>query len=166
MIMSYTSVYELYKTKVNCITELRNGHGSGPAIWDYISLKLYGEKFNMFDDKKFWPSYKDTRLDEDERAVLLSTYDSAFVEVEHLEKFASACKRVHTLITETTRWEWSHFEAIGLTAKSLYEKHDHRCLGLAIGCTSVCDIWEQESPEDIDYWGVYHQMEEMQKQTA
>lgn len=164
--MSYTSVYELYKTKVNCITELKNGHGSGPAIWDYVSQKLHGERFNMFDNKKFWSSYKDSRLSEDEKAVLLSTYDNAFVEVERLDKFAEACKQVHALIIQSTEWEWSHFEAIGLAAQALYEKHDHRCLGVAIGCTSVCDIWEQKSPESIDYWGVYQQIDEMQRQTA
>ena len=68
--MSCTSVYELYKTKVNCITELRNGHGSGPAIWDYISIKLYGKKFNMFNDEGFWPSYKDARLDDAEKSCV------------------------------------------------------------------------------------------------
>lgn len=164
--MSYTSVYELYKTKVNCISELRNGHGSGPAIWDYISQKLYGEKFNMFDDEKFWSSYKDLRLSRDEKAVLLATYDKAFIEVGHLKEFASACKKLHALIIYKTQWEWGHFEAIGDIAEKLHEKHDSRCLGLAIGCTSVCDIWEQESPKNIESWGVYTQLEAMEKQSA
>lgn len=164
--MSYTSVYELFKTKANCIAELRNGHGSGPAIWDYISNKLYNKKFDMFNDKEFWPSYKDDQLDNDEKAVLLSTYDDAFVEVNNLAKFAIACRKVHALIINTTDWEWSHFEAIGNAADELHKKHDYRCKGLAIGCTSVCDIWEQESPENIESWGVYEKIESMKSEAA
>lgn len=158
--MSCTSLYELFGTKVNCIAELHNGHGSGPAIWDYISNKLRGKDFSIFDDdKNFWPLYKDARLDDDERAVLLSTYDRAFIEVDRLNDFAEACQKIHPLIIETTRLEWSHFEAIGKAAEELYRNHDYRCKGLAIGCTSVCDIWEQESTKDIDSWGVYAQID-------
>jgi len=161
--MSSTSVYELFKTKVNRIDELRNGHGSGPAIWDYISHKLYGKRFDMFNDKDFWPSYKDNRLDDDEKAVLLSTYDRSFIEVDHLAEFANACKKVHDRIINTTNWEWSHFYAIGEAADKLNKKHDYRCKGLAIGCTSVDDIWEQEDTKSIDSWGVYEQIESMKK---
>ena len=159
--MSTTAVYALFKTKVICIGEFHNGHGSGPAIWNYISEKLYGEKFNMFDDNKFWPSYKSAKLSRDEKAVLLSTYDNAFIEVEHLSEFANACRKVHVLIISATDWEWSHFDAIGNAAEELHKKHEYRCKGLAIGCTSVCDIWEQENPEDINSWGVYREIKSM-----
>ena len=162
--MSTTNIYELFKTKVNCIDELRNGHGSGPAIWNYISEKLYRKQFNLMDDKEFWLSYKDKRLNDNEKAVLLSTYDRAFIEVDRLHEFAEACKEVHKKIIETTDWTWSHFEAIGLAADNLYKEHDARCLGLAIGCTSVCDEWEQEKRADIETWGIYEEIDEMNKQ--
>lgn len=164
--MSCTSLYELFKTKANCITELRNGYGSGPAIWDYTSLKVLGKKFDTFNNKDFWPSYKSDKLDRDEKAVLLSTYDNAFVEVGHLMEFADACCKVHNLIIETTGWEWSHFEAIGEAAAKLHKDHDPRCKGMAIGCTSVCDIWEQEDVKNIDSWGVYGQLAAMKEQAA
>lgn len=164
--MSYTSVYKLYKTKVDCIEELKNSHGSAPAIWEYISQKLHGKRFNMFDSDKFWVSYKDVRLDEDEKAVLLSTYDNAFVEIERLSDFAVACKKLHDLIISITEWEWSHFQSIGEIAEKLYKKHDYRCIGLAIGCTSVSDPWEFADVATVDSWGVYQQIKEAQKQTA
>ena len=160
--MSCTSLYELFKTKANCIAELQNGSGSGPAIWDYTSIKVLGKKFDMFNDKEFWPSYKSDKLDDEEKAVLLATYDNAFIEVDHLMAFSEACKKVHALIIDTTDWGWSHFEAIGEAAAELYKDHDHRCKGMAIGCTSVCDLWEQEAIKNIDSWGVYEQLATME----
>ena len=164
--MSTTSVYELFNTKVNCVAELRNGHGSGPAIWGYIANKLYRKDFYQMNDKEFWLSYKDDRLDCDEKAVLLSTYDNAFVEVDNLAEFAGSCRKVHKLIVATTTWDWSHFEDIGNAAEIMHKKHDRRCKGLAIGCTSVCDIWEQESPKNIKSWGVYEYIKSMKSEAA
>lgn len=159
--MSTTNVYALFETKVNCIAELSNGYGSGMAIWNYISLKLYNEKFNTFSHDSFWSSYKSPRLDNDEKAVLLSTYDYAFIEIDHLAEFANACIKIHELIISTTEWEWSHFEAIGNLAHELDKKHDHRCKGLAIGCTSVCDPWEQDDIKNIKSWGVYEEIKDL-----
>lgn len=161
--MSCTSLYELFNTKVNCIAELRNGHGSGPAIWDYISLKVLGKRFDPFDDEEFWPSYKSDKLDDDEKVVLLSTYDNAFVEIANMIEFSKSCRKLHRAIIETTGWDWSHFEAIAEAAEKLAKKHDPRCKGMAIGCTSVCDVWEQEDVKNIDSWGVYGQLEAMKQ---
>lgn len=162
--MSYTSVYALYETKVNCVAELHNGHGSGPAVWDYVSNKLYNKNFNSCDDKNFWPSWKDSRLDDGEKAALLSTYDRAFVEIDHLMVFAEACRAVHALIINTS--DWSHFEQIGNAAETLHNDHDHRCRGLAIGCTSVCDEWEGGNIADIDTWGVYKEIADLNAEAA
>lgn len=162
--MSYTSVYELFKTKANCIAELRNGHGSGPAVWDYISFRVLGKKFDMFNDKEFWPCYKSDKLSWDEKAVLLATYDKAFVEIENLQEFANACRKVHGKIIETTHWEWSHFESIADAAENLHKNHDYRSKGMAIGCTSVNDEWSYGNVKDIESWGVYSQIESMKKE--
>lgn len=162
--MSYTSLYAIYKTKAVCIKELQNGWGTGPSVWDYISVKCNGDHFNIHgDDDKFWDLWKDSRLSDDERAVLLSTYDYAFVEVRYLEEFSKACKVVHPKIIDKTRWSWSHFEKIGECAAALYKKHDYRCLGLGIGCTSVCDPWEFWKPEQNKSWGVYDLIESLAK---
>jgi hypothetical protein len=158
--MSTTTVYSLFKTKVSCLNELRNGHGSGPPVWDYISLKCTGEKFPMFDpvkSKAFWELWKDKRLNEEEKAVLLSTFDSAYVEAEHLDKFADACRNVHKRIIEDTPWTWSHWELIAGEANALGISLDRRCLGLCIGCTSVSDPWE--GFDNCEPWGVYGEIE-------
>ncbi len=154
--MSYTSVYAVYKTKATNLKELRNGYGSGSAIWDYIALKLTGKKLPMFDKLDwFWPLWKDPRLNDNERAVLLSTYDYAVVEVEYLKEFSKACKKVSNSIISDTEWTWNHFADIGEQSEILSKKHDYRCVGLGIGCTSVCDPWEFWEPKEKECWGVY-----------
>ena len=164
--MSSTSLYELFSTKVNCVATLRNGHGSGPAIWNYISLKVRGIEFSCFNDKGFWPCYKSDKLDDDEKVVLLATYDNSFVEIANMIEFSESCRKLHRAIIKTTTWEWSHFDAIADSAEKLATKHDPRCRGMAIGCTSVCDVWEQESVKNIDAWGVYGELEAMKTQVA
>ena len=162
--MSCTSLYELYKTKVNLISQLRNGHGSGPAIWSYISIKVFGKEFYGLDADNFWPAYKSDKLDDDEKIVLLSTYDRAFIEVDKLPEFALSCRKLHEVIIEDTEWTWNHFDDIADTAEEIAEYHDHRCKGMAIGCTSVCDIWEQKRARSIASWGVYEKLEDMKEQ--
>jgi hypothetical protein len=163
--MSSTSLYAVYKTKANHLSEYRNGHGSGPAIWDYISEKCFGERFNMFDtekEEKFWALWKDPRLTRNEKAVLLSTYDGAIVEKEFLEEFAAACKEVHQLIIENTRWDWNHFKDIGESVSMYFSKLDYRCLGVGIGCTSISDPWEYCAKGDLSVWGVYESIDNLE----
>lgn len=159
--MSYTSVYELYRTKVNRISELHNGHGSGPAIWDYVSQKLTGEKFNFSHADSFWPLWKDKRLSDAEKAVLLSTYDRSYVEVGRLIRFSEDAKEVHDQIIMHTQWTWNHFSDISDVAQALAFKHDFRCQGMCIGCTSVSDEWEFADIKNISAWGIYDAIESL-----
>lgn len=153
--MSCTSVYAVYKTKAVCIGEFRNGHGSGPAIWDYISQKCLGEPFSMLNADSFWGLYKDKNLTDKDRAVLLCTYDMAYIERDKLLEFADACEQVHADIISNTGWVWNHFKDIGIAAKALADKHDHRCLGFGVGCTSVSDPWEGHNFMQGEAWPVY-----------
>lgn len=152
--MSRTTTFALYKTKVTAIAEHRNGHGSGPAIWDYASLKALGKKMDLFNSDGFWSCWKSPLLDDDEKAVLLFTYDDAFVEFEHLEKFASACRKVHDRIIERSDWTWNHFAAIADDADKIRGKKDRRCRGMVVQCTSVADNWEGDIKK-LSPWGVY-----------
>jgi len=163
--MSSTSVYAIYKTKASHIDEYHNGHGSGPAIWDYISMKLTGQEFQMFGDDldSFWKSWKDKRLSRNEKAVLLSTYDNAVIEIKYMEEFSKACIEVHNLINNGSKWTWNHFSDIGKTANKLAFKHDHRCIGFGIGCTSICDPWEFWDPKQGKPWGVYETIESIKE---
>lgn len=161
--MSHTSLYEVYKTKMVKFKELNNGHGSGPPIWDYISLKYANRKFSLAyeDHGWFWPLWKDPRLDRNEKAVLLSTYDQAVIGIDYLFEFSKACKEVHQKIIDGTKWTWNHFSDIGKGSLDLSIKHDFRCRGMAIGCTSVWDEWESWKPRDKEPWCVYSSIESL-----
>ncbi|MCP5244820.1 MAG: hypothetical protein H6937_02170 [Burkholderiales bacterium] len=161
--MSYTSVYELYSTKVKRISELQNAHGSGPAIWNYISNKLTGKDFDFFNADEFWSLWKDIRLDDNERAVLLSTYDRSYIEIDKLSVFSDACNEVSDLIITHTNWTWNHFADIGIVSRKLSDKHDYRCKGLCIGCTSVSDEWEFNDIESMSVWAVYEQIQSLKQ---
>lgn len=152
--MSYTSTYELFKTKVNRIRKHQIGNGSGVAMWDYVSQKVSGKRFNFLDMD--WECWKSEKLSKEERVVLLSTYDRSYIEVERLPEFAVACHNVHELIISNTNWDWSHFFEIGNDAKSLSESSDYRCLGFAIGVTSCEDLWWSSSNiKTLEPVGVY-----------
>lgn len=157
--MSCTTVYAIFKTKVNVVSELKNSHGSGPAIWNYISIKLTGEKFNFFNSSNFWPLWKHKHLSKNERAVLLSTYDRSFISIDNLMIFSNACKQVSELIINNTDWDWNHFQSIGDIAEELSNNHDYRCKGICIGCTSVSDLWECEDIKNIETWEVYEEID-------
>ena len=154
--MSHSTVYALYKTKAVALKELRNGHGSGPAVWWYVAKKLHGKDFNTMNPEDFWGGYKSSELDEAEKSVLLFTYDRMFVEVGELKRFSEACEAVHGRILEETDWTWSHFETIGREAKKLHKEHDYRCFGMTLDCTSVADYWKWAGKDDIaEACGVY-----------
>lgn len=158
--MSSTSVNIVFKTRARWITDLHNGHGSGQAIWDYINTKINGEPLPMLGNvENFWPLWKSDCLSREEKAVLLSSYDWAVVEKDHLLEFSEACKKVHPMIIDTTNWTWSHWGSIGIVAKAKSEKIDHRAIGLGVGCTSVCDEWEQF--EQGNSWGVYAEIDSL-----
>lgn len=140
--MSYTRVYAIYKTKVSEISCLKNSWGSAPMLWEYISQKYLGKAFNMADHNDgFWAVRKDPRMCRHDRMVFLSTFDCGLVDFELLGEYEQACREMSGKIAQGTKSEWNHFVAIAEAAKDMRKKHDSRCLGLGLGCTSICDPW-------------------------
>lgn len=149
--MSYTSVYAVYKTKAITLKELGNSHLSAALLWEYLSQKYRGKEFCMWsesDAKDFWPIWKKPEVSYFERIVLASTYDMAIVDIELLEAYARACEKIYSIIGKG-----NHFQAIAAEARNLLKKHDYRCLGLGIGCTSVCDPWERDNSNG-EQWSI------------
>lgn len=161
--MSYTTLYAVFKTKASEIVDLRNSWGSGPAIWDYVALKCTGKKLSLIstDLKWFWKLWESEKIDDDVRACLLSTYDYAVVEVDRLLDFEKSCQLVYQKIIAETAWTWNHFWSIGIAAGKLAKKHDHRCIGMGIGCTSVSDPWKSFDPEKNKIWGIYKSIDKI-----
>ncbi len=82
--MSYTTIKAIDPgVKHWDLEELRNSHGSAPVIWNAMCKKYYGTEDHayMFNGTldRLWPRWKDLSIPEHQRAVLMITYDRAYV---------------------------------------------------------------------------------------
>lgn len=82
--MSYTTVKALWPgEKHEDFETLRNSWGAAPVIWNEMCKKYQGSKDNMyFIDGTLdllWPRWKDLSIPKHHRAVLMMTYDRAYV---------------------------------------------------------------------------------------
>ena len=143
--MSCSTLFKYHGKKVYHVKDFRNGHGSGPSIWELVSQVCTGQKFRIFDTDNFWPLYKSNKLSDSQRAVLLFTYDNNYVSRDNIKMFAKACIEVHQDILNKTDWKWSHWEDIGNSI--LEAKLTKYAKGFCLRCTSVTDAWDECPPE-------------------
>lgn len=153
--MSYSTIWKVYKTTCTTYTELRNGHGSAPPVWDWLSVNyLNKESWIMSrDEKALWALYKNQSVPRHMRFALLATFDDGLVEVNDLEE----ASRLARLVYETTHIPQyvNHWLDISEAYKKLSVSKDTRLHGVAIGCTSVSDPWEERkerTPFSIMQW--------------
>lgn len=142
--MSTTDLYVINGKSVSHVAEYRNGWGSGPAVWDYLSERFIPEKpiYTLSADhmKKVWALGRDERLKECERLVLLMTGDNAYVPVHALKRAGDLCIEFADLSEDGARA--NHWRAIGEDLKRLAAgKLNRHARGAALSCTSVCDPW-------------------------
>lgn len=149
--MSYSALYYVYKTTVTEIAEFRNGHGSGPPVWQWVARKHCGMPADAYIFGGNWMSliFKNetlTRLPNHWKSVLLFTADFAMINEANRERFAGDCDKV---FHELNKWgEWgpsrvNHWADIAATLRS--HKIGKRALGVGLSCTSVSDIWGEYS---------------------
>lgn len=155
--MSYTTVLCLTpgNTTADAVTglkELRNSHGSAPVIWDAMCQKYYGTEPHayMYDGtmERLWPRYKDLGIPEHERAVLMMTYDRAYVSKANYERAA----------TDIRKWLEGHPPKEGYInhwneIAGIFESNPD-CEAVGLYCTSVSENpfygeWNEEA-EDYD----------------
>lgn len=80
--MSHSTILHIWPGKrIRYGQELRNSHGSAPVIWNALAQKYCGARpfgyFEVLD--RLWPLYKDPSLPIAHRAVLMMTFDTAYV---------------------------------------------------------------------------------------
>lgn len=165
--MSYSTLYEVHRTKVTSIREYSNGHGSAPPVWDYLWQTHVGPKLTprelaslytppdepdypvrkfpmMASDQsitsKLWALADDESVPKDHRAILLLTCDRWYVGTADTTEFAAALDRMHAAILAETKWTWTHLAAIAADLRT--HKPRRRPMGYGVSCTSVCDSWE------------------------
>lgn len=152
--MSTTTLWAVYKSKVTVVAEYQNGHGSGPALWDLMAKRYLHMPMPWGGDdlKRLWKLATDRTVVEHLRITHAATFDYAMIPVANLEIAATAFEKAHEDILRLTDWTWSHWAAIAADLRKLAAKHDHRMLGVGIGCTSVSDPWEEFEHRIRDPW--------------
>jgi len=123
--MSYTTVLSL-----------TIGQGSAPYVWNEMCKKYFGTADFMYYDciDKLWPIYKNKEIPEHHRAVLMMTYDMAFVSKNN---FIRAAKDIRLFIKDFPI-NISHTNHWNSIAK-IYEDENLDCEAIGLWCTSVSE---------------------------
>ena len=159
--MSYTTIKAVWPNeKHENLEELRNSHGSAPIIWDYFSQQYLGKKSAwLFDSNSLWPLYKRKDIPKFLRAVLMMTYDRAYVEKKY---YAQAAKDIEEFlkIAPIPHDYANHWPRILELFKS-----DPDIPAIGFRMTSVSEdlfngewneeLEEYEDPDWSDFWSVY-----------
>ena len=159
--MSYTTIKAVWPgEKHEDLEELRNGHGSAPVIWGAMCERYLGKRNQwLFESDQLWPLYKRQDIPSCLRAVLMMTYDRAYVERKDYAQAADDIEEFLRLLPppESHVNHWPHIA-------SLFRSNpDIPAIGFR--CTSVSEDlfqgeWneETESYEQPDwgrFWSVY-----------
>jgi hypothetical protein len=114
--MSYTTILHIFPgEKVECGEELRNSWGSAPYVWDFMGNK-YIFNFSIFRDqamKDLWQLYKKAIVPAHQKAVLMMTFDKAYVAKEN---YAKAAKDIRLFLQDhndtTVVNHWHHIAEV------------------------------------------------------
>lgn len=163
--MSYATIKALWPgEKHEDLKELRNAHGGAPVVWDEMSQRYLGlEPFQYsFYAERLWPLWKDLNIPRHHRAVLMMTYDKAYVSKAD---FDQAARDIRAFLADfpVKADHVNHWVAIAETFES-----NPDCLAIGFYWTSVTEdpfqgCWNEEK-EDYDQpdwsamWDMYAQL--------
>ena len=139
--MSRTTIWNVYKTKATPRLELPNSWWTAPPLWDYLcETYLDGKKWIHGDVPELWEIWKNKTVPDFLRCALLMTFDKAIVEIADLGQAAQYCGNTNSFLSERVDYGL-HWQSIADELVKAHHKHDKRCLGIGLGCTSVSDPW-------------------------
>lgn len=136
--MSYTTILELKQGRDPVmLTELMNSHGSAPVIWDEIGKRHLGwtQNWRLQDLEILWPLHKRKDIPFHHRAVLMMTFDNAYVKRKN---FKRAAKDIRKFMQDFPKKEGkvNHWPAIA----DLFDKYRKKeCHAIGIWHTSVTE---------------------------
>ena len=147
--MSYTTIKAIWPgEKTEDLQELQNSHGSAPLVWDAMCQKYLGTSEFGYDSQidNLWPLWRDVAIPKHQRAVLMMTYDRAYVTKEH---YARAASEIRAFLSDfpLIKERANHWPTIA----SLFASNpDIPAIGL--WCTSVSEDpfqgeWNEEKEE-------------------
>lgn len=91
--MSYTTIVHVFPgEKIECGEELENSWGSAPYVWDWLIKKYIDPRGSMMygnSTNKLWKLWKRSDVPVHQRAVLMMTFDRAYVSKEHYTRAAT-----------------------------------------------------------------------------
>ena len=154
--MSTSDLYILNGKSTTHLAEFRNGRGSGPQCWDYLSGKYFGRTFGWDECMKpVWDLAFDQSVQFHERVALLMTFDRTYILLSKLKAAADACDQFGQE-SENGRTE-NHWPAFASTLqRAAYMQHHHRARGVCLSCTSVNDQWLRPNPDWVENaWSIF-----------
>ncbi|MEI7296662.1 hypothetical protein WCQ02_31350 [Paraburkholderia tropica] len=149
--MSYTNVYAVWPgERHEEIAELGNGNLSAPFVWSEMFCRYcdvrdsrFPKSEYMFRNEELWPLWKRMDIPKQLRAVLLMTYDNAYVAREF---YARAAADIREFIVDFGLPEHTHWPRIA----AIFESNPD-CPAIGFRWTSVCeDPFNGEWNEEIE----------------
>lgn len=159
--MSYTTIKSIWPgEKVEDMEELRNSYGSAPVIWSALCRTYLGKDTAwLFDSAKLWPLYKRQDIPACLRAVLMMTFDRAYVMRKDYPRAAADIREFLRIVPQPED-HVNHWPRIA----ELFES-DPDIPAIGLHCTSVSDdpfqgpyneeTDEYDPPNWADFWSVY-----------
>jgi hypothetical protein len=141
--MSYSTLCAIYKTVATGLREYRNGWGTGPAVWDYLSTKYLGTSWGLRGDDRLWKLARDASVPLPVRACHAFTFDGAVIPRDKLSEMADLLQEGAAILEAASPDRVNHFRAIADDLRKL--KLHPRAVGVGLNCTSVSDVWPREA---------------------
>ena len=168
--MSYTTIVNIKEDNTNeSIIELKNSWGSATVIWSEFCKEYMGidNKKTILSDSDYdrlWTKYKDSSIPIHHRAVLMMTYDGAYVDKKDFKRAESDIRKcLFDLLYDYDKLAVNHWPKIADVFKK--DQGYHR---IGLWCTSVCENpfngeWneELEEYEPIDNDSIFNLYEEL-----
>lgn len=147
--MSCAALLEVYKSKANWEVELRNSWGGAPMLWQFLWQKYIQKPgvpdyMQMDQNDKVWALWNKSDIPLYHRVPLHFTFDRSVLLKKHLKWAAPLFRQNAQVLAEfTSRKQFvDHWADIAAFVEEKTFKLDSRCIGLAMNCTSVSDLWD------------------------
>ena len=137
--MSYTTMIHVFPgEKIECDVEFKNSWGSGPLIWDtlvkkYIDATNGNYLFRNETTDKLWKLWNNASVPFHHRAVLMMTFDGAYVSKANYRR---AARNIHDFLSDFPEVSEgvSHWSVI----EKIFES-DPNVPGIGFWLTSITD---------------------------
>jgi hypothetical protein len=154
--MSRSTLYQVFRTTTREVAEYKNSWGSAPALWNLLGKEYLGQEraIIMQDARPLWRLASDPRVPTAIRMVHAFTFDLALCPIGRVAELAAACDKAYSYVKKRNPETVNHWQAIAGDLRVLAKKHDYRCIGAGLGCTSVNDPWESWITDPWDLFQV------------